>query len=172
MIKAAFWPEYWQVPDAVFKASAARRPTDMAAMANYRQIEANFSLFWGLAIQLYESTLISDDSRFDRFAGGDKTALTALEQQGLAIFSGDRGRCVNCHKGAEFTGASTRMVLGSGDDSFGGDGPIENMAMSDHQLAIYDNGFYNIGVTPSKNDPGLGGVDGTDVSFRCRSRDR
>ncbi|MCU1384619.1 MAG: Methylamine utilization protein mauG, partial [Acidobacteria bacterium] len=150
MIKAAFWPEFWQVPDATFRASTAR---------NDRQIEANFSLFWGLAIQLYEATLISDDSRFDRYAAGDRTQLTPQEQQGLAIFSGDRGRCVNCHKGAEFTGASTRMVLGSGADSFAGDGPIENMLMGDHQIAIYDNGFYNIGVTPAKNDVGVGGLD-------------
>jgi cytochrome c peroxidase len=150
MVKAAFWPEYWQVPDATFKASSGMP---------YRQIEANFSLFWGLAIQMYESTLISDDSRFDRYAAGDRAQLTTQEQQGLAIFAGDRGRCVNCHKGAEFTGASTRMVLGSGGDSFGGDGPIENMLMGDHQIAIYDNGFYNIGVTPAKNDPGVGGTD-------------
>src|SRR6185295_5121784 len=128
MIKAAFWPEYWQVPDATFKASSG---------LSDRQIEANFSLFWGLAIQLYEATLISDDSRFDRYAAGDRAQLTAQEQAGLAIFSGDRGRCVNCHKGAEFTGASTRMVLGSGGDSFGGDGPIENMLMGDRQTAIY-----------------------------------
>jgi cytochrome c peroxidase len=150
MIKAAFWPEYWQVPDAIFKSSSG---------LPYRQIEANFSLFWGLAIQLYESTLISDDSRFDRYAAGDKTQLTPQEQQGLAIFSGDRGRCVNCHKGAEFTGAATRMVIGTGADSFSGDGPIENMLMGDRQMAIYDNGFYNIGVTPTKNDVGVGGTD-------------
>jgi cytochrome c peroxidase len=150
MIKAAFWPEFWQVPDATFTASSGMP---------YRQIEANFSLFWGLAIQLYEATLISDDSRFDRYAAGDRTQLTTQEQQGLAIFSGDRGRCVNCHKGAEFTGASTRMVLGSGADSFAGDGPIENMLMGDHQIAIYDNGFYNIGVTPSRQDVGVGGTD-------------
>src|SRR3954453_3543321 len=66
MVKAAFWPEYWQVPDATFQASSGM---------SYRQIEANFSLFWGLSIQLYEATLISDDSRFDRFAAGDKSAL-------------------------------------------------------------------------------------------------
>ncbi|MCU1382876.1 MAG: Methylamine utilization protein mauG, partial [Acidobacteria bacterium] len=151
MIKAAFWPEYWQVPDAAFQASSG---------LPYRQVEANFSLFWGLAIQMYEATLISDDSRFDRWAAGDPTQLTAQEQAGLAIFSGDRGRCANCHKGAEFTGASTRMVLGTGVDSFAGDGPIEHMLMGDRTEAIYDNGFYNIGVTPTRQDPGVGGTDG------------
>ena len=32
----------------------------------FTQMEANFSLFWGLAIQLYEATLVSGDSPFDR----------------------------------------------------------------------------------------------------------
>jgi cytochrome c peroxidase len=158
MIKAAFQPEYWQVPDAVFQQSSG---------TTYRQIEMNFSLFWGLSIQLYESTLISDDSRFDRYSAGDTTQLTAQEQLGLSIFTSDRGKCVNCHKGAEFTGASTRMVLGSQNDGFSGDGPIENMLMGDQQTALYDNGFYNIGVAPTKNDIGSGGTDpwGNPLSF-------
>jgi cytochrome c peroxidase len=151
MIKAAFQPEFWQVPDATFKASSG---------TTYTQIEANFSLFWGLAIQLYESTLISNDSPFDRYAAGVADAkFGALEKQGLAIFTSDRGKCVNCHKGAEFTGASTRMVLGSQVDGFAGDGPIENMVMGDQSSAIYDNGFYNIGVTPTKYDIGVGDID-------------
>ena len=158
MIKTAFQPEFWNVPDAVFKSSSG---------TSYRQIEANFSLFWGLAIQLYEATLISNDSRFDRYASGDKTQLTAQEQLGLSLFTSDRGKCVNCHKGAEFTGASSRMVLGSQADGFAGDGPIENMLMGDQATAIYDNGFYNIGVAPTKNDIGLGGTDpvGNPLSF-------
>jgi len=158
MIKAAFQPEFWNVPDATFKAASG---------LPYRQIEANFSLFWGIAIQLYESTLISDDSRFDRYAAGDRTQLTAQEQLGLSIFTSDKGKCVECHKGAEFTGASTRMVLGSQSDGFAGDGPIENMLMGDQQTAIYDNGFYNIGVSPTKRDIGAGGTDpwGNPLSF-------
>ena len=155
LIKKAFQPEYWRVPDATFQASSGTA---------YRQIEANFSLFWGLAIQLYESTLISDDSRFDRFAAGDRTQLTAQEQLGLAVFTGERARCVSCHKGAEFTGASIRNVIGSHDSS---DGPVENMLMGDGASAIYDNGFYNIGVTPTSQDIGAGGTDpwGNPLSF-------
>jgi cytochrome c peroxidase len=147
LIKKAFQPEYWNVPDATFRASSG---------TTYRQIEANFSMFWGLAIQLYESTLISNDSRFDRFAGGDKTQLTAQEQLGLAIFTSERAKCVSCHKGAEFTGASIRNVIGSREES---DGPIENMLMGDGSSAIYDNGFYNLGVTPTSQDIGVGGTD-------------
>jgi cytochrome c peroxidase len=155
LIKKAFQPEYWRVPDATFQASSG---------TSYRQIEANFSLFWGLAIQLYESTLISDDSRFDRFASGDKTQLTAQEQLGLAVFTSERAKCVSCHKGAEFSGASIRNVIGSHDSS---DGPVENMLMGDGASAIYDNGFYNLGVTPTSQDVGAGGTDpwGNPLSF-------
>jgi cytochrome c peroxidase len=158
LIKRAFYPEYWSVPDAIFQQSSGM---------NYRQIEANFSLFWGLAIQAYEQTLISDNTRFDQYAAGNHGALSASEQRGLAIFSSDRGRCASCHKGAEFTGASTRMVIGSFADGFAGDGPIENMLMGNRQDALYDNGFYNIGVVPAGNDVGVGGTDpwGAPLSF-------
>ncbi len=150
LIQQAFWPEYWAVPTKVYQASSGDTHT---------QMEANFSLFWGLAIQAYEQTLISDDSRYDRFAKGNRAALTPSEQRGLAIFSSERGRCIQCHKGAEFTGASTRMVIGSFADGFAGDGPIENMLMGDRQTGLYDNGFYNIGVVPAGNDLGVGGTD-------------
>src|SRR3954462_13844407 len=81
LIKKAFQSTYWNVPDATFKASSG---------LPYRQIEANYSLFWGLAIQLYESTLISNDSPFDRYAAGtSEPKFAALEQQGLAIFTSD-----------------------------------------------------------------------------------
>ena len=157
LIRRAFWPAFWQVPDPAFHAASG---------LPYRQIEMNFSLFWGIAIQMYESTLISDDSRFDRYAAGDTTQLTSEEQHGLAIFSTERGLCVRCHAGAEFTSAATRIVLGSG-PRFPGDGPIEHMRMGDQDVAIYDNSFYNIGVVPADNDLGVGGSDpfGNPLSF-------
>ncbi len=165
LIQKAFAPEYWAVPTKVYQASSISKELPLGD--THTQMEANFSLFWGLAIQMYEATLISDDSRFDRYAAGNSGALTDQEKRGLAIFSSERGRCVNCHKGAEFTGASTRMVLGSGVASFGGDGPIEHMQMGDRQSALYDNGFYNIGVVPTLNDLGVGGNDkwGMPLSF-------
>ena len=49
-------------------------------------MEANFSLFFGLAIQLYEATLMSDDTPFDRFQDGDTSAMTVSAQQGLNLF--------------------------------------------------------------------------------------
>jgi mono/diheme cytochrome c family protein len=109
-------------------------------------MDYNFSLFFGLAIQLYESTLISNDSPFDRFMEGNSNALTVQQQQGMAVFN---QACVFCHGGAETTNASVnnlerlrlrRMAVGSGQ-------------------AVYDNAFYNIGVLPTAEDLGVGGKD-------------
>lgn len=72
--------------------------------SGYTQIEGNFSLFWGLSIMLYGSTIIPNDTPFDRAMEGTG-ALTAQQQLGFAVFNG-KGRCGQCHSGAEFTAAS------------------------------------------------------------------
>jgi cytochrome c peroxidase len=51
----------------------------------------------GAAIAAFEATLVSADSRFDRWRyGGQSSALSDVEQLGLRIFSG-KGRCTVCH---------------------------------------------------------------------------
>jgi hypothetical protein len=112
-------------------------------------MEANFSLFFGLAVQLYEATLVSDQTPFDRYAMGDTTALTAQQVEGLQVFN-IQGRCASCHSVPTFTGAT---VANAGDER------LERMRMGDGALAVYDNGFYNTGVRPITEDPGNGGVD-------------
>ncbi|MFM8357948.1 MAG: cytochrome-c peroxidase, partial [Verrucomicrobiota bacterium] len=115
----------------------------------FTQMEANFSLFFGLAIQLYEATLVSDQTPFDAFAEGNTAALTANQQRGLALFQ-TKGQCVVCHIGPEFTAASVQHVnLGA----------LERMLMGNGLSAVYDVGFYNIGVRPTLEDLGLGGMD-------------
>ncbi|NLE23386.1 MAG: hypothetical protein GX624_11515 [Actinobacteria bacterium] len=65
------------------------------------QVRANFALFFGLSMQMYQASLIADDTPFDRFAGTtaavreggrtiapDPTALTQQELLGLDIFQG------------------------------------------------------------------------------------
>jgi hypothetical protein len=110
-------------------------------------MDYNFSLFFGLAIQLYESTLISDDSPFDQFMEGNNNALTVQQQQGMALFN-TKG-CVRCHGGAETTNASVQNVENQ---------RLRRMPMASGQ-AVYDNAFYNIGVRPTSEDLGVGGND-------------
>ena len=54
------------------------------------------------AIAAYERTLVTPDSPLDRYLKGDKTALTAAQQRGMAAFA-DTG-CVSCHSGPAFAG--------------------------------------------------------------------
>jgi cytochrome c peroxidase len=54
------------------------------------------------AIEVFEATLLTPDSRFDVFLKGDSKALTAEEQQGLKLFV-DNG-CVSCHGGINMGG--------------------------------------------------------------------
>ena len=94
------------------------RPRGKLADNQFTQMEANFGMFFGIAVQLYETTLVSGDTPFDRFMEGDSTALTAQQQEGLDVFL-NRGRCANCHSGAEFTNASVQNAMG--------EGPVQDM---------------------------------------------
>lgn len=120
----------------------------------FTQMESNFSLFWGLAIQLYEATLVSDQTPFDRFLGGDKTALTSQQQDGFNIFFGGGG-CNVCHIGSEQTNASVRFAAFV-TNSF--HNLMETMAVRSGQQIIYDNGYNNTAVRPTGDDIGRGGA--------------
>jgi cytochrome c peroxidase len=54
------------------------------------------------AIEVFEATLITPDSRFDRYLKGGREALTAGEQEGLKIFMA-KG-CSACHNGVNIGG--------------------------------------------------------------------
>lgn len=70
------------------------------------------------AIATFVRTLVSRDSRWDRWRRGDANALTAAEQRGQAIFFGDRGECFHCHDGPDLT---TGLYANSGTYVEGGD---------------------------------------------------
>jgi cytochrome c peroxidase len=115
-------------------------------------MEANFSLFYGVAVMLYERTLVADRTPFDRWMEGNGQFLSqfgARELAGLNVFVG-KGRCINCHGGPELTNASVRNAQR-------GANIIEPMLMGDNRPAFYDNGFYNIGITPTLDDTSRGG---------------
>ena len=119
MIQAAFQPTY--VSDNLVPNGSG-----------FTQTEQNFSLFWGLAVMLYESTLNPNDTPFDKWREGTGT-LTAQQQLGLDVFL-NKGSCEGCHGGPEFTNASIQT---------GGRGDFANTAVrpiaEDH------------GVEPAKN---------------------
>jgi cytochrome c peroxidase len=48
------------------------------------------------ALSAYERTLVCDNTAYDRFAKGDKKALTEPQKRGLELFFGKAG-CIACH---------------------------------------------------------------------------
>jgi cytochrome c peroxidase len=135
----------------------------------FTQAQWNFSMFWGLAIQAYEATLIADDTPYDRYVGsqtkglkGDPNALTAGQRNGLTIFTDadpNRGaRCNNCHSLPITTNHSVADIVQSDLNAPNFQGRpvdiIEFMTMGDGESANYDKGFYNIGVRRSSEDAG------------------
>jgi Cytochrome c peroxidase len=61
------------------------------------------------AIATFEETLVTPDSRFDKWLKGDKKALTAEEQAGYELFT-DSG-CTACHNGSA-VGGNTYQKMG------------------------------------------------------------
>ncbi|GAB4043282.1 cytochrome c peroxidase [Spirosoma jeollabukense] len=55
----------------------------------------------GKALAAFERTLTATDSPFDRYQKGDKTAMTALQIQGLQTFTNEG--CTTCHSGTMFS---------------------------------------------------------------------
>jgi cytochrome c peroxidase len=76
LVQKAFQPEWWQFSRHICEAAdgstsvtvdPANFETCSAGTTDYSQMEYNFSLFWGVAIQMYESTLVADQTPFDKY---------------------------------------------------------------------------------------------------------
>src|SRR4029079_5518321 len=142
--------------------------------SEYSLLQYNFSLFFGIAVQMYEATLVSDDTPWDRFRRQHPSPtdpllnpwtnttpqhITRLALFGAHLFN-DRTRtftppelphirCSNCHEQSELTDASVRRVAAATN------GPVRNRDGN-----IIDKGFNNIGIRPTDNDLGAGATDG------------
>jgi cytochrome c peroxidase len=181
LIQWAFVPQYWDSsgpPDPVSGLNTTLLTTD-----GFHLMESNFGLFWGLAIQEYETTLRADQSPYDQFMAGNNSAfdpiggptsqksqdimrglLTYIHTENTAqqvnpIFNNiNFGACQLCHSGPELTENSLTNV------------PLKFFVTTDmtvkmdhnRDLAIvpassnFDVGFTNIGSRPSREDLGLG----------------
>jgi len=155
MIRAAFQDNLWDSGKTVTLPGAAQPNT---------QIEANFPLFWGLALQLYQATLVSDRTPFDRFVAGNTDSLSLSAQNGFLTFA---DKCATCHSGSELTSA----VVGSSiplctppdcNPPVFSNNTTHTLIRADADpetfaVRLIDAGFFNIGVRPSADDPGRGG---------------
>jgi hypothetical protein len=148
LIQAAFVPSYWNsraIVDASGRVVAASGQPSSAA--EFTQMAYNFGLFFGLAVQAYESTLISDDTPVDRFLAGDAAALNAVQQQGLNEFRSGGSQCTQCHQGPELSAAGITTARGGN--------PADPRAV----------GFFRTGVSAIEDDAGAAGNDDFGLPF-------
>lgn len=68
------------------------------------------------AIAAYERTLITPNSPYDKYVGGDKSALTAQQIRGMEKVA-ELG-CTSCHSGAAFNGAGSFQKFPVNADGF------------------------------------------------------
>ncbi len=54
------------------------------------------------ALAAYERTVLSTNSAFDKYVGGDHRAMSDAAVRGMALFKG-KARCILCHNGPNFT---------------------------------------------------------------------
>jgi cytochrome c peroxidase len=161
MIRKAFSRRYWSAPRAKTK---GRLGSPAAGGEPYSQMEANFALFFGLAVQLYQTTLVSDQAPFDgeRDAQGVPIALNEQQRRGLTAFADLH--CGDCHSGSTFSGGEVPADPAQATDV---DRKPVRSASGALTLGLVDRGFVNTGVVPLEDDPGVDGTDrfGNPLSF-------
>lgn len=59
----------------------------------------------GKALATFERTIVSGVAPFDRWIGGDRTAISPSARRGFVLFN-TRARCARCHSGWNFTDGS------------------------------------------------------------------
>ena len=62
------------------------------------------------AIADFERTVVTQNSRYDQFARGEKTALTAEERRGLNLFRSLKTRCFECHNLPTFANPDFKVI--------------------------------------------------------------
>jgi len=78
------------------------------------------------AIATFERTVVSTEAPFDRYAKGNKKAISAKALKGFKLFKG-KAKCTICHDGFNFT-----------------DGSFHNIGLNDGELTGKELGRYNV----------------------------
>ena len=162
LIRKAFSKGYWR-GRCNFGVSQSGVP--------YSMMQANFPMFFGLAVMEYERTLISNHSPYDTAVDAAKvpSGLDAQQRRGLDVFL--TGHCHNCHGTPAFTAAAEpyfntpkasaprllqRREIETSTATAGSSVPM-----------MQDTGFAVTSVVPTAYDIGAGGKDpfGNPLSF-------
>jgi cytochrome c peroxidase len=153
LVRKAFHRRYWR---AKAKKTRGAFGAPAAGGEPYTQMEANFAMFFGIAIQLYESTLVSDQTPFDspRDAQGFPEALNEQERRGLVEFT--NLHCSQCHLGPTLSGDAAAVPDTAVAEV---DRKLIRASSGGTVLGLVDAGYINTGVVPLSEDPGVGGDD-------------
>ena len=89
-----------------------------SAFPDFMQNDRYTSETAGLAIAAYERTLLANESPFQRWVSGEKTALTKAQKEGAVVFFG-KGGCGECHTGPAL---NSMAFYGYGMDDLKGSG--------------------------------------------------
>lgn len=105
------------------------------------------------ALATFCRSMVSADNAYDRYARGDKSALTDQQRRGLALFQGERLECFHCHTGTNLTVSyhDTNTTTGTIKYPFFNNG-LYNVG-GDGSYPSYDQGLYE--VTFDVNDRGF-----------------
>ncbi|MBC8200953.1 MAG: cytochrome-c peroxidase [Planctomycetes bacterium] len=108
----------------------------------------------------YQTKLVALDSPFDRFALGDKNAMSESAQRGLQFFIGEGG-CLRCHFGPWFTDGAFHTV---------GVGPLDGGALRDagrfDAIAILQTAKFTAGSEESDDKLGTRAVISKHIARR------
>jgi cytochrome c peroxidase len=157
LIRAAFKREWWDSPNFIRVAEDGtttvvnQRDTNPAT-EEFTLMQYNFSLFFGLAVQAYEATLIADDTPFDRFLkDAVNNPLSDAAERGRQSFFNigpAPAACRFCHSGPLLSEASVDQVAARG-----------VVRRTGTPAQVSDTGSRNIGIRETTDDIGIGGVD-------------
>ncbi len=163
------------------KATKSTPPASQLPTGQYTQMQFNFSLFWGIAIQMYEATLLANDTPFDQaFDSGNPLNFSIPSgcSDDLSVppdpNNPGKSNCIWGNKqiqgmlafgAAPTSGAPTgpgHCINCHGGPEFTNnsvrnvrliDARIESMLMADLRHANYDTGFYNTAVRRCLSGP-------------------
>ena len=120
----------------------ARLAADPAYPKRFRDVwqdQAN-PIQWGniiTAIAAFQRSILSGDSRYDRYLAGREN-LSPAEERGLALFFGEKAECFHCHS------------------SFNFNDQIVHAASRSVATPFHNTGLYNLGGTGAFPEPNRG----------------
>jgi cytochrome c peroxidase len=125
----------------------ARLEEDPQYLAHFQDVFASAPTRRTIAAALaaFERTLTVNDSPFDLFLTGEKTALSPQALRGAEIFFGERAGCARCHSGP---------LLSDGKFHNLGVGETDELLRDPQRRATRNFFLRRMGVEPMNRDPG------------------